>query len=67
MKIRLLRLAIALDKALNWALGGSRHETISRRAARARDAGHPFGCVLCRILNWIDPGHCDYYLKSDKK
>lgn len=64
---RLLSLAIALDKAANWALGGSRNETISKRAARARDAGRPWGCRLCQVLNWISPGHCDDSLNSDLK
>ena len=41
-------------------------ETISSRAATARDNGHLWGCVLCRFLDFIDPHHCDAALANDK-
>ena len=60
----LLNYAILLDLAVNTVLGGSPNETISERSAKARDAGRRWGCVLCRFLNWINPGHCDRALTS---
>jgi hypothetical protein len=60
----LLNLAILLDEAANTLVGGSPNETISERAAKARNAGRRWGCVLCRALNWINPGHCDNALAS---
>lgn len=60
----LLNYAILLDEAANTVLGGSPNETISERAAKARDEGRKWGCVLCRFLNWINPGHCDTALTS---
>ncbi len=54
-----LRIAIAFDQLFNAAANGSEDETVSSRAARARDAGRRWGCVLCRLLDKIDPGHCD--------
>jgi hypothetical protein len=60
----LLNLAILLDEAANTLAGGSPNETISERAAKARNAGRRWGCVLCRALNWINPGHCDNALTS---
>jgi hypothetical protein len=60
----LLNLAILLDEAANTLAGGSPNETISERAAKARNAGRRWGCVLCRALNWINPGHCDNELSS---
>jgi hypothetical protein len=60
----LLNLAILLDEAANTLAGGSPNETISERAAKARNAGRRWGCVLCRALNWINPGHCDNALAS---
>ena len=33
-------------------------QTISARAATARIDGHRWGCILCRLLEWIDPKHC---------
>jgi len=60
----LLNLAILLDEAANTLAGGSPNETISERAAKARNAGRRWGCVLCRALNWINRGHCDRALTS---
>jgi len=60
----LLNLLILLDEAGNTLAGGSPNETISERAAKARNAGRTWGCVLCRFLNWINPGHCDNALTS---
>lgn len=56
--------AVLLDEAANTVLGGSPNETISERAAKARNEGRKWGCVLCRFLNWINPGHCDTALTS---
>lgn len=60
----LMNLLILLDQALNTLAAGSPNETISERAAKARNAGRKWGCVLCRFLNWINPGHCDNALTS---
>lgn len=59
-----LNYAVLLDEATNTVLGGSPNETISERAAKARNAGRKWGCVLCRVLGWINPGHCDNALTS---
>lgn len=60
----LLNFAILLDEAANTILGGSPNETISERAAKARNAGRKWGCALCQLLGWINPGHCDRALTS---
>jgi hypothetical protein len=60
----LMNWLILLDQAGNTLAGGSPNETISERAAKARNAGRTWGCVLCRVLNWINPGHCDNALTS---
>lgn len=60
----LLNLAVLLDEAGNTILGGSPNETISERSAKARAAGRRWGCVLCRLLDKINPGHCDRALTS---
>lgn len=51
-------IVVGADVALNVLLRG-RVELISARAARARDKGTRWGCVLCRWLDAVDPGHCD--------
>ena len=53
------RLALAFDQLGNAATGGSEDETISSRAGRARRDGRRWAIILCRILDWLDPGHCE--------
>jgi len=60
----LLNYAVWLDEGVNTVFGGSPNETVSERAAKARNAGRKWGCILCRFLNWINPGHCDDALTS---
>lgn len=56
---RAWKIAIGYDQLVNVAANGSEDETVSSRAARARDEGRRWGCVLCKVLDWIDPNHCD--------
>lgn len=56
--------ATAVDRMLNWKLGGSPDETVSSRAARDRDAGGVLGTSLCNLLDGYDPGHCDRALRN---
>lgn len=53
-----LRIAYMIDEAANVALNGHVNTTISARAARARWRGQRWGCVLCKALDAILPGHC---------
>lgn len=48
-----------LDILANTIMGGEPRETISERAARLRDNGVAYGCVLCRMLDVIERDHCD--------
>ena len=52
-------IAIAFDRLVNASANGDPDETISSRADRARKERRTWGCVLCAILDWIDPGHCE--------
>ena len=52
-------IARAFDRVFNVAANGDERETVSSRAARARDEGRRWGCVLCRLLDRLDAGHCD--------
>lgn len=60
LKIVLMGLlsAVAFDQLFNTASGGNEDETISERAARLRKDGVRWACVLCKLLNWLDDGHC---------
>lgn len=55
---RATRIAIGYDQLANVAANGSEDETISSRADRARERGARWGCVLCRLLDRLDPDHC---------
>jgi len=41
-------------------------ETMSSRAASARNHGHLWGCWLCKFLDFIDSDHCNEALQNDK-
>lgn len=61
--------AVANDQALNAALSGkpgSEDETVSSRAGKAARKGKAWGCVLCRLLDKIDPGHCERNIEHDE-
>jgi hypothetical protein len=34
---------------------------MSARAQRVRKEGRRWACCLCKLLDKIDPGHCDRY------
>jgi hypothetical protein len=46
------------DHLLNALTGGKGSQTISYRAALARNQGRVWGCVLCRWLDKIEKDHC---------
>ncbi len=50
-------IAIAIDDLGNVSMDGALGQTISSRAAHNR--GKWWGCILCKLLNEVDPGHCD--------
>jgi hypothetical protein len=60
----LMNWLVLLDQALNTLAAGSPNETISERSAKARNAGRKWGCVLCSLLDKVNPGHCDNALTS---
>jgi hypothetical protein len=66
MKSYLWNLLVGVDQLANAMAGGDPDETISSRAAKAARKGHRWGCVLCRVLDWLDPGHCDNNIELDE-
>lgn len=60
------RVAVANDQTLNAALSGSEDETISSRAGKAARSGKKWGCVLCRLLDKFDAGHCERSIEEDE-
>lgn len=60
-------LAVAYDQLANAAFGGNEDETISSRAGKAARAGERWGCVLCKWLDRLQPGHCESSIELDEK
>lgn len=60
------RILVAIDQLVNTICNGDEDETISSRAYKAKLAGKWWGKVLCRILNWIDEGHCEENVELDE-
>lgn len=63
---RAWKLAVAHDQLANTAFGGDEDETISSRAAKAALRGERWGCVLCKLLDKLDPGHCQRNIEHDE-
>lgn len=59
-------LSVAFDQLGNAAANGDPDETVSSRAGKARLLGRRWGCVLCKLLDWLDPGHCDRFIERDR-
>ena len=60
------RLFVAVDQLLNVIFGGDEDETISPRIAKDRRRGRKFACFLCKILDWLDPDHCEKAIERDE-
>lgn len=59
-----LNIALLADHALNVATLGDPNETVSRRVARAREAGQGWAWVACRILSAVfGRDHCGLALQ----
>lgn len=50
---------LSVDMLGNTLTGGRPGETISLRFARAAEKHLPIGCFFCRLLDRIDPHHCE--------
>lgn len=52
-------IALMIDETCNVDANGRINETISKRAALAKQRGTKWGCVLCKILDAIQTNHCE--------
>ena len=59
-------LAVAHDQLANAAFGGHEDETLSSRAGKAAHEGKRWACVLCRLLDRLDPNHCEKSIEPDR-
>lgn len=63
---RAWRIAVGFDQLANVAANGDEDETISSRAGKAARRGRRWGCILCRLLDKLDPGHCENAIEPDE-
>lgn len=59
-------LAVAHDQLANAAFGGDEDETLSSRAGKAARQGKRWACVFCRLLDRIEPNHCEKSIEPDE-
>lgn len=57
----------SIDQFFNALFGGYSDETISLRAARARNEGQKWGCVLCKIIDKVVSNHCTATVESARE
>ena len=66
IKRYLINILIAADQGINALAGGNPDETISSRAAKAQLNNKRWGCVLCKLLNYLDKDHCIKNIELDE-
>lgn len=52
-------LGLAVSILLNAIIAGNEGQTLSCRLALWRQNGSRTACVLCRLFDFLDFGHCD--------
>lgn len=62
---RAWQIAVAYDQLGNATFGGYVDETISARTFRANHSGKLWGVILYRLLNFLQPGHCEMAYQSE--
>jgi hypothetical protein len=57
---------LAIDQMANAVIRGDPDETISSRAGKSARQGKRWACILCRLLDRIDPDHCEKAIEADR-
>ncbi len=60
------RVIVAFNQLLNAITGGDEDETMSSRLGKDARRGKPVGCILCKVLGWIDEDHCEKAIERDE-
>lgn len=66
LKRYIWNLLIALDQFGNALAAGDPDETISSRAGKGKAEGKRWACLLCRLLDQIQRGHCDKSIELEE-
>jgi hypothetical protein len=64
--LRFWRILVGIDCAASATFGGSGKNTISLRAGLAARKGKRWGCLLCRLLDKAQPGHCESAIAAEQ-
>lgn len=60
-------IAFMIDQTCNVGANGPVDETISARAAKAAGRHETWGCLLCWLLDKIQPQHCEHALENQEE
>lgn len=60
---RAWKIIVAYDMLANASTGGDDGETVSARAYKASLNGNKYGCLLCKLLDRLQPNHCENSIK----
>ena len=59
-------IAVGFDQVVNASFKGSEDETLSSRAAKGARKNIWHWCIICSILHWLDPNHCEKNIEFDE-
>jgi hypothetical protein len=57
---------ISLDQLANTLLMGDPDETLSSRMGKRARQGDRFAVCFCRVLDVVDPNHCEKSIEYDE-
>ena len=58
---------ISIDQLFNTLFNGDPDETISSRIGKkVRDGKKGWRYSLCKVLHWVDKGHCEKSIEEDE-
>jgi len=63
---RAWKIIVAYDMLANASTGGDDGETVSARAYKASLNGNKYGCLLCKLLDRLQPNHCENSIKPQE-
>jgi hypothetical protein len=62
----LWNILITLDRLVNVILLGEPEDTVSHRTAKAKSIEKKWGCIFCKVLDFIDRDHCHKVIAQHK-
>lgn len=63
---RAWHIARGFDQVVNAVIKGDEDETISSRAGKGARRGTWHWCIICKLLNMLDPNHCEAAMEPDE-